>query len=172
MVRMRKLPSSASLGWRQSRLDEPQCQPIAAVAALVVHPARETAHEVDADITDLGLLERPCRCRQRRSGGIELAAVVLDAGDQGCAITLELDRNLERIGLRGNVHYDVGDGLLKAKLHSKRDIRRGVRLNESFDPASQPLQFGNVVAQYQTTRLDGRHRDHDARAAVAAASVS
>src|SRR5262245_3837489 len=125
MVRTRKLRSSASLRRRPWRLDEPQRQPIAAGAAFVVHVAGKTAHQMDAHIADLCLLEGSCRCWRRCAGGIELAAVVLDAGDQDSVIALKLDGNLERIVLERAIHDDIGDGLFEAKLHGENYIGRG-----------------------------------------------
>src|SRR5437016_2672069 len=91
---------------------EPKGQPIAAVATLVIHAARKAAHQVDAEVADLRLLERGRRRWRWRAGGVELPAVILDAGDERCAVPLELDCDFERTVLRAAVHDDVRDGLL------------------------------------------------------------
>src|SRR5262249_57356521 len=102
---------------------------------------------------------------------IDLPAVLLDPGDQSSPMALELARDLEPIVPCGAVHDDIGDRLFEAKLHGERNIRRHPLLREAFDPPCQPLQFGNVVAQYQPSCFVARHRIHDASAAVAAVSV-
>src|SRR5215471_4741744 len=161
----------ASLRRRWPRFNESQREPIAAVAAFVIHAACETAHQMDAEITHFRLLERSRHRRRRSPRGIELPAVVLDPGDQSSSIALELDRDLEPIAPCGAVHDDIGDGLFETKLHGERNIRRHALLREAFKPPCQPLQFGNVVAQHQSSCFEARHRFHDANAAVAAASV-
>src|SRR5215467_12832303 len=153
------------------RFDEPQGEPIAAITAFVIHAGREAAYQMNANVPDLRLLERARRNRRRRPGGIELPAVILNPGDQICAVALELNRNFERIVPRGPIHDDIGDRLFEAELQGEGDIRRRALFGEPFDPARQALQFGNIVTQHQTTCLAICHRNHDANAALAAASV-
>src|SRR5215472_6421669 len=109
-------------GRLRARFDEPQRQPVAAVPALIAHVVREAAHQMDAEIADLRLLERRRRLRRRRAGGVELAAVVLDARNQRPGFTLELDGDLQGVTLGGAVHDDVGHGLLEAKLDRERNF--------------------------------------------------
>src|SRR5262245_12514400 len=106
------------------RLDEPQGETIAAVSSLIVHVGGEAAHQMDADLADLGVLERRCPYRRRRLGWIELPAVVLDQGHQGAVIALDLDRDLQWIAFGAAVHDDVGNRLLQAQLHRKGYLRR------------------------------------------------
>src|SRR5262249_36438457 len=160
-----------SLRYGYRWFDEPQGEPIAAITAFVIHVGREAAHQMNANVPDLRLLERARRNRRRRPGGIELAAVILNSGDQISAVALELDGNFERIVPCGPIHDDVGDRLFKAELHGEGHVRRRALFGEPIDPAGQALQFGNVVAQHQTTCFAVRHRNHDANAAVAAAWV-
>src|SRR5713226_9611813 len=148
--------------------DEPQREPVAAVPALVAHVVREAAHQMDAE---LGLLERRRLRRRRRSGGIELPAVILDAGDQRPGVALELDGDLQPIALGGAVHDDVGHGLFEAKRNRERNVGGHVLPGQAFDPAGEPLELGEIVAQNQPTCFQARHRGHDPSAALAALSV-
>src|SRR5260221_13000713 len=95
---------------------------------------------MDAEITHFRLLERTRHHRRRSPRGIELPAVTLDAGDQGCAIALELDRDLQPLVPCGTVHDDVGDGLFEAKLDGELNIGQDPSLCEGFKPPYQRWQ--------------------------------
>src|SRR5262245_51474863 len=59
------------------RCSEPEGGPIALAAALVAHAAGKAAHQVDAEVTDLGLLQGRRRCPRWKSGRVEFLAGVL-----------------------------------------------------------------------------------------------
>src|SRR6266568_5477533 len=105
------------------------------MAAFVIHAGREAAHEMNAKLPHLRLLERTRRDRGRRPGRIELPAVVLDSGDQVFTVALELDGDFERIVPCGPIHDDVGDRLFEAELDGEGYVRRRALLGEPFDPA-------------------------------------
>src|SRR5258708_11127325 len=115
---------TASLRRRWRRFDEPHRQLLAARGALVIHAACKTAHEMDAEITHFRLLERTRHHRRRSPRGIELPAVILDAGDQGGAIALELYRDLQPLVPFATVHDDIGDGLFEAKMDGESNNGR------------------------------------------------
>src|SRR3977135_1008991 len=66
---------------RRFRSNEPQGQPITAVSSFVVYLAGKSAHQMDAEIADLGLLERRCQESRRKPGRVEFPACILDTSD-------------------------------------------------------------------------------------------
>src|SRR5262249_45124972 len=112
----------------------------------VSQAGREAAHQMNANVPDLRLLERACRNRRRRAGRVELPAVILDPGDQISAVALELNRNFEQIVPCGPIHDDIGDRLFKAGLYSEGDVRRSV------NPSIQPARRFNSATSLRSTR--------------------
>src|SRR5438876_5158384 len=113
MVQRRKRRSLGSLCRRYRRFDEPQREPIAAIAAFVIHAGREAAHEMNAKLSHLRLLERTRRDGGWRLGRIELPAVIVDSGDQIFTVAPELAGDFEPIVPSGSIHDAVGDRLFE-----------------------------------------------------------
>src|SRR5262245_4788463 len=107
---------------RRPRLLEPQRQPVAAVAALIVHAAGEAAHEMNPEVADLRLHEGRRHGWWRRLGRIELPAVVHDPSNQRRAVALDFDHDLEPRVAHAAVHDDVGDRFFEAELDCERHI--------------------------------------------------
>src|SRR5262245_27791049 len=143
---------------RRLRLHEPQRQPVAAVAAFVVHAAGEAAHEMNPEVADLRLLEGRRHGWRRHLGRIELPAVVHDPGDQRRAVVLDFDHDLEPCVAGPAVHDDVGHGFFQAELDGERHVARNAFARPALDPRRQPFQFGEIVVQYQAAGFRARHR--------------
>jgi hypothetical protein len=101
-----------------------QGQPVAALSPLVMHATCKAAHQVDAIIADVCVLERLGHRQRRELRRIEFAAGILNARDQRCAIALQFDCYLHAIVFCATVHNDVRDGFLKAKLNRERGVGR------------------------------------------------
>src|SRR5262245_6273761 len=156
--------ASATASLRRSRglrLAKAQRQPVVAAGALVVHLARKAGDQMDAEIADLGLLQRGCRRERRHLRGIELPAVVIHACRHGSVFACELDRDLDLAAPATAVHDDVDDRLLETEGDREGEVGGHALTGERLDPAREQRQVGKLVAQDQAYRLVVERRGHD-----------
>src|SRR5262245_16194367 len=150
-----QVPRLRSLGLRRS---EPEGGSIALAMALVAHAAGKAAHQVDAEVADLGLLQRGRRHRRWKSGRVESLAGVLDLRAQRVALLLELDRDLGALLFGSAMHDDIGNRLLQAQLKGKSRIRRHALLGPALDPTGQSFELRQIVTQDQAAGFHECHR--------------